>query len=121
MTDKEILADLKKSYDNLIDIIDNNEIYDSSFDESIHSLNKMTSKLANIYSDVYKGIDKEELIYSKNQDGKIYISDDISAEYMQLTGKDSANYFSNLSDTDFDKWEYNEDFIMNIKDMEEEL
>lgn len=85
------------------------------------SLNKMTSKLANIYSDVYKGIDKEELIYSKDQDGKIYISDDISAEYMQLTGKDSANYFSNLSDTDFDKWEYNEDFIMNIKDMEEEL
>ena len=27
MTDKEILADLKKSYDNLIDIIDNNSIW----------------------------------------------------------------------------------------------
>lgn len=81
MTDKEILAELKRSYEYLDDITENgSELHCNGqmLKELAMQLIEAKDKIAKVYSEFYKTLDKNELNIRKD----IYISDVISAEYM---------------------------------------
>lgn len=81
MTDKEILAELKRSYEYLYDITENgSELHCNGqmLKELAMQLIEAKDKIAKVYSEFYKTLDKNELNIRKD----IYISDVISAEYM---------------------------------------
>ena len=81
MTDKEILAELKRSYEYLDDITENgSELHCNGqmSKELAMQLIEAKDKIAKVYSEFYKTLDKSEL----NIRNDIYISDVISAEYM---------------------------------------
>lgn len=81
MTDKEILAELKRSYEYLDDITENGSelrCNGQMSKELAMQLIEAQDKIAKVYSEFYKTLDKSEL----NIRNDIYIADVISAEYM---------------------------------------
>lgn len=80
MTDKEILAELKKSYELLEDIIDN---ADNTQLQSVKELYTIQNMLGDKYSEVYEKIKNEndiELYYEED----IMISPNISGDYINV-------------------------------------
>lgn len=87
MTDKEILAELKISYENLRDIRENGCIdhCNGQMKDNVDKLDKAINYIADIYYDFYKTLDRENLrveLLEKKVDGKVYIENDISGDYM---------------------------------------
>ena len=114
MTDKEILAELKISYENLRDIRENGCIdhCDGQMEDNIDKLDKAIDYIADIYYDFYKTLDKEDLrveLLEKKVDGKVYIENDISGDYIVDT-KNENNYFEDVYMTceDLDYFWYND-------------
>lgn len=106
MTDKEILAELKRSYEYLDDITENgSELHCNGqmSKELAMQLIEAKDKIAKVYSEFYKILDKNEL-YVKNG---IYISDDVSAEYMK---KDE--YFTVDIFEDYYEWWNDNKFLL---------
>lgn len=117
MSDKEILAELKKSYEYLTDIREN-----GAFDHCNGQLNKEMSDMINIarkniedvYFIFYKTLNKEDLrVKSLEDDEKVYIASSVDGDYE--VGKDSynmtcvdANYYW-YNDNDFIDLEINDD------------
>ena len=67
MTDKEILAELKISYENLRDIRENGCINhcDGQMKDNVDKLDKAINYIEDIYYDFYKTLDKETLKIDK--------------------------------------------------------
>ena len=83
MTDKEILAELKISYENLRDIRENGCIdhCNGQMKDNIDKLNKAIDYIADIYYDFYKTLNKEDLrveLLEKKVDGDYEVGKDLS-------------------------------------------
>lgn len=118
MTDKEILAQLKKSYEYLYDIRENGcEDHCSGQLKSdlIDKIEQAKENIIDVYSSFYETLDKESLrVKSLEKNGdKVYISNDVSYDY-QIN-----DYMITCSDVDF-FWYNDNDFIMEDYDVENE-
>ena len=87
MTNKEILAELKISYENLRDIRENGCIdhCNGQMKENISKLDNAISNVEDIYYDFYKTLDKEDLRvksleYKVDRD-KVYICRCVDGDY----------------------------------------
>ena len=87
MTDKEILAELKISYENLRDIRENGCIdhCNGQMEENISKLDNAISNVEDIYYDFYKTLDKEDLrvksLEHKVDGDKVYICRCVDGDY----------------------------------------
>ena len=87
MTNKEILAELKISYENLRDIRENGCIDHCSgqMEENISKLDNAISNVEDIYYDFYKTLDKEDLrvksLEHKVDGDKVYIARNVDGDY----------------------------------------
>lgn len=86
MTDKEILAELKKSYEYLVDIRENGcaDHCTGQMENNINLLEQSISNIENIYYDFYKTLDKEDLrvkSLEKGNNNKVYISRCVDGDY----------------------------------------
>ena len=112
MTDKEILAELKISYENLRDIRENGCIdhCNGQMKDNVDKLDKAINYIEDIYYDFYKTLDKEDLrveLLEKKVDGdKVYICRCVDGDYE--VGKDLS--CMNCFDLDY-FWYEDEDFI----------
>lgn len=112
MTNKEILAELKRSYEYLRDIRENGCIDHCSgqIEEDINKLDNAISNVEDIYYDFYKTLDKEDLrvrqLERKTNRDKVYISHCVDGDYE--VGKDLS--CMNCFDLDY-FWYEDEDFI----------
>ena len=112
MTNKEILAELKISYENLRDIRENGCIdhCNGQMKDNVDKLDKAINYIADIYYDFYKTLDREDLrveLLEKKVDGnKVYICRCVDGDYE--VGKDLS--CMNCFDLDY-FWYEDEDFI----------
>ena len=112
MTDKEILAELKRSYEYLRDIRENGCIDHCSgqMEENISKLDNALSDIKDIYYDFYNTLDKEDLrvqqLERKTNRDRVYISHCVDRDYE--VGKDLS--YMNCFDLDY-FWYEDEDFI----------
>lgn len=115
MTDKEILAELKRSYEYLRDIRENGCIDHCSgqMEENIGRLDKVLEDIGAIYNDFYNTLDKEELkINRKVLTNKIYISNDINGDYDVYELDGNPNSVDTISMYDLDYfWYEDRDFL----------
>ena len=87
MTNKEILAELKRSYEYLRDIRENGCIDHCSgqMEEDISKLDNAISNVEDIYYDFYKTLDKEDLrvksLEHKVDGDKVYICHCVDGDY----------------------------------------
>lgn len=113
MTNKEILAELKRSYEYLRDIRENGCVDHCSgqMEENISKLDNALSNIEDIYYDFYKILDKEDLrvrqLERKTNRDKVYISRCVDGDYE--VGKDLS--CMNCFDLDY-FWYEDEDFII---------
>ena len=114
MTNKEILAELKMSYEYLRDIRDNGCIdhCNGQMTKDIEKLDSAISDIENIYYDFYKTLDKEDLrvksLEHKVDGDKVYICRCVDGDYE--VGKDLS--CMTCGDIDY-CWYKDEDFILN--------
>lgn len=112
MTNKEILAELKRSYEYLRDIRENGCIDHCSgqMEENIDKLDNALSNIEDIYDDFYKTLDKEDLrvksLERKVDGDKVYICRCVDGDYE--VGKDLS--CMNCFDLDY-FWYEDEDFL----------
>ena len=104
MTDKEILAELKRSYHYLVDIYENADMEQLSKDDK-RSIDIATDYLANIYDKVYKNT-KEDLI-CKN---KLKVGNNIVADY----SSEDNDFILSVDLEDGYKWWEDNKFIREI-------
>ena len=84
MTNKEILAELKISYENLRDIRENGCIdhYNGHMKDNVDKLDKAINYIEDIYYDFYKTLDKETLKIDKTiLNNDIYICGCVDGDY----------------------------------------
>ena len=114
MTNKEILAELKMSYEYLQDIRDNGCIdhCNGQMKDNIDKLEIAISNIVRIYYDFYNTLDKEDLrvksLEHKVDGDKVYISRCVDGDYE--IGKDLSSM--TCGDIDY-YWHKDEDFILN--------
>lgn len=118
MTNKEILSELKKSYEYINDIRENGCVDHCNGQLNynyIERLNRIKEDLEFIYWNVYREIDKEELEIDIWRNGKPYycgyISDDISYAYMTYDENGETQY--NTCEELEIYWYEDRDFIEN--------
>lgn len=87
MTNREILAELKRSYEYLRDIRENGCIdhCNGQMEENISKLDNAISNVEDIYYDFYKTLDKEDLrvqqLERKTDKDRVYISHCVDGDY----------------------------------------
>ena len=112
MTNKEILAELKISYENLRDIRENGCIdhCNGQMKDNVDKLDKAINYIEDIYYDFYQTLDKEDLrvksLEHKVDGDKVYICRCVDGDYE--VGKDLSCV--TCSDLDY-FWYEDEDFI----------
>ena len=113
MTDKEILAELKKSYEYLVDIRENGCIdhCTGQIENNINLLEQSISNIENIYYDFYKTLDKEDLrvksLEHKVDGDKVHICRCVDGDYE--VGKD----LSCMTCCDLDYFWYDDNDFLN--------
>ena len=110
MSDKEILAELKKSYEYLNDIRENGcyDYFNGQLNrEMIDKLNIAKNNIEDIYFQFYKTLNKEDLRVESLEDGeKVYIASSVDGDYE--VGED----FYNMSGIEVGYyWYEDQDFI----------
>lgn len=114
MTDKEILAELKKSYDYLWDIRENGCVDHCcgqiNNKETINALDVARENITKAYYDIYKTIPKEELRVEELEDNfkedyKVYIAGDVSFDYEFVYNEEDVEM---VSCGDIDYYWYND-------------
>ena len=107
MTDKEILAELKISYENLRDIRENGCIdhCNGQMKDNVDKLDKAINYIADIYYDFYKTLDREDLrvksLEHKVDGDKVYICRcvdgdyEVGEDYWSMTCGDLEYYWYN--------------------------
>ena len=126
MTDKEILAELKRSYEYLIDIRENGSIDHCSgqMKDNLDKLNESINNIADIYSDFYKTLDLESLRVKKledSEDYKVYIGSDIDTDYIvyDINTKESyERYYVTCEDVSY-YWYEDYTFLNKVEESEE--
>ena len=105
MTDKEILAELKISYLNLEDIIENQDKQISRYDNTflMQAMQNISFVYEQVWKDIYK-TNKETLLYEKD----IMIADVVYNDNL-VNEKDYICYDDTKNKT---KWWENYDFLM---------
>jgi len=105
MTDKEILAELKTSYLNLEDIIENQDKQISRYDNTflMQAMQNISFVYEQVWKEVYK-TNKETLLYEKD----IMIADVVYKDNL-VNEKDYICYDDTENKT---KWWENYDFLM---------
>lgn len=86
MTDKEILGELKSSYENLVDIRENG-CYDHCTGQMQENIDLLTSTINNIekiYFDFYKTLNEKDLRVKslENANERVYISSSVDGDYV---------------------------------------
>ena len=117
MTNKEILAELKMSYEYLRDIRENGcaEHCNGQMKYNIDKLEIAISNIIRVYDDFYNTLDKEELkINKKCFYDELYISSDVSADYdvYDKNGNEDDITYCTCEDIDYCSYK-DEDFILN--------
>lgn len=114
MTNREILGELKQSYEYINDI-DNNE-YEQLTKEEKDKLTQIEYLLDDIYGGLYERLEKEnkeELrvkTLESEENEKVYISDDIGGDYISVMGEDTY-YFAHEDTDDYYCWYKDEKFL----------
>ena len=112
MTDKEILAELKLSYEKLYDIRENgcaDHCSGQLTDDLIKKLEIAKSNIEDIYSEFYKTLDKNSLrVKSLEDDEKVYIASNADGDYE--VGNDL--YDMSCADANY-YWYEDNDFLDN--------
>ena len=93
MTNREILAELKRSYEFLYDIIENgNEVHCNGQlkADNINLLEEAKSKIEAVYRGFYKTLDKKEVTVNYDKE-TYYIDNEASGDY-KLTYNDDNDY-----------------------------
>ena len=122
MTDKEILAELKRSYEYLRDIRENGSIDHCSgqMKDNLDKLNESINNIADIYSDFYKTLDLESLRVKKledTEDYKIYIGSDIDLDYVVYDDNSNNTYYITCEDVSY-YWYEDYIFLNKVEDSE---
>lgn len=110
MSDKEILAELKKSYEYLTDIRENGS-YDHCNGQLsrkvIDKLNTAKENIKDIYSAFYMKLNKEDLrVKSLEDDEKVYIASSVDGDY------EVGENLYNMTCADLDYyWYEDQDFL----------
>lgn len=117
MTDKEILAELKRSYEYLRDIRENGCIdhCNGQMENNIDRLEMILSELGNIYFDFYNTLDEEDLrvkALEENEDDRIYIGSDICSDYERYDWDIHEKTFFTCADVDY-YWYEDSGFLLN--------
>lgn len=119
MTDKEILAELKKSYEYLYDIRENGcfDHCTGQMEQNIDLLDNTINNIRKIYEDFYKTLDLEDLIVPREIFGNmIVVGGCVNGDY-DIYDKDNfviGNYIDFITCEDLDYyWYYDEKFIDN--------
>ena len=126
MTDKEILAELKRSYEYLRDIRENGSIDHCSgqMKDNLDKLDESINNIADIYSDFYKTLNLESLRVKKLEDSKdykVYIGSDIDTDYIvyDINTKESyERYYVTCEDVSY-YWYDDYTFLNKVEDSEE--
>lgn len=115
MTNREILAELKKSYEYLRDIRENGCIdhCNGQMKDNIDKLDNALTYIEDIYYDFYNTLDKEDLKINKEiLDNKLYISRDISGDYDVYEKNGNIDSIDVVTCGDIDYyWYQDEEFI----------
>lgn len=115
MTDKEILAELKISYENLRDIRENGcyDHCDGQMEDNIDKLDKAISYIEDIYYDFYKTLDKEDLKIDKTiLNNDIYICGCVDGDYDIYEKNGNVDNIDCMTCGDLDYYWYNDrDFL----------
>ena len=122
MTDKEILAELKRSYEYLRDIRENGSIDHCSeqMKDILDKLDESINNVADIYSDFYKTLDLESLRVKKledTEDYKIYISSDIVLDYIVYDANSNNTYYITCEDVNY-YWYDDYTFLNKVEESE---
>ena len=126
MTDKEILAELKRSYEYLRDIRENGSIDHCSgqMKDNLDKLNESINNIVDIYSDFYKTLDLESLRVKKLEDSKdykVYIGSDIDTDYIvyDINTKESyERYYITCEDVSY-YWYEDYTFLNKVEESEQ--
>lgn len=115
MTDKEILAELKISYENLRDIRENGCIdhCNGQMKDNINKLDKAIDYIEDIYYDFYKTLDKEDLKIDKTiLDNDIYICGCVDGDYDIYEKNGNVDSIDCMTCEDLEYYWYNDrDFL----------
>lgn len=105
MTNKEILAELKRSYEYLRDIRESGcaDHCNGQMENNIDKLDSILENIEDIYYDFYRTLDKEDLKVKKD----IYIADSVDYDY--IMAKEEILYIT-CCDLNY-YWYEDEDFI----------
>ena len=122
MTDKEILAELKRSYEYLRDIRENGSIDHCSgqMKDNLDKLDESINNITDIYSDFYKTLDLESLRVKKledTEDYKIYIGSDIDLDYVVYDDNSNNTYYITCEDVSY-YWYEDYIFLNKVEDSE---
>lgn len=122
MTDKEILAELKRSYEYLRDIRENGSIDHCSeqMKDILDKLDESINNVADIYSDFYKTLDLESLRVKKledTEDYKIYICSDIVLDYIVYDANSNNTYYITCEDVNY-YWYDDYTFLNKVEESE---
>ena len=118
MTNREILSELKQSYEYISDI-DSNE-YEQLTKEEKDKLTKIEYLLDDIYGGLYERLEEDEKrvkSLEKEQDEKVYISDDISGDYISDINNDII-YFTYQDTDDYYCWYKDEKYLDDYEEEE---
>ena len=125
MTDKEILAELKRSYEYLRDIRENGSIDHCSgqMKDNLDKLDESINNIADIYSDFYKTLNLESLRVKKIEDAEdyqVYIGSDIDTDYIvyDINTKESYDrYYITCEDVSY-YWYEDYTFLNKVEESE---
>lgn len=116
MTNREILAELKRSYEYLYDITENgSELHCNGQAKKylIAHLEKAKNEIELVYSNFYDMLDNKDVLVEKTDDEKIFISNEVSGDYIGVCG--IKEYYLTSADMNEYKWWEDEEFIMEEK------
>lgn len=115
MTDKEILAELKKSYEYLQDIRENGCIdhCDGQMNSNINLLEQAIDNISTIYEDFYKTLDIEQLRVKQLEydSNRVYISECVDGDYKELNYDTHEEIYFTCGDVDY-YWYDENDFVL---------
>lgn len=115
MTDKEILAELKKSYEYLQDIRENGCIdhCNGQMNSNINLLEQAIDNISTIYEDFYKTLDVDNLRVKslESANSKVYISECVDGDYKELNYDTHEEIYFTCGDVDY-YWYDENDFVL---------
>lgn len=111
MTNKEILAELKISYENLNDIRENS--YNKLTEEQRSTIKNCINELSIVYSDFRETLSDEECMINLKDRGTFYIGNCISEDYSELyDSKNNCTYWVTCLNLDY-FWYEDMNFLKN--------